>query len=225
MIRRYSVIERGGLRFGLFGVLGKEAMIYTSGGATTFADPIESAKEVVRLLRETEKVDLVIALSHGGVVKGADGRYTDGEDVRLAKDVPGVDVVIGGHSHTELQEAIIVNGRTPVVQTGKESRNLGELVIAVDGDRLTVESYRLYPIDDTSPAIAQSQPRSKHSRSPSAQRHLRRAGIASTSRWPSRHAICRMRTRTSLPERSWPTSSPTRFAKPPRRTSASPPTA
>ncbi len=39
-IRRYTVIERGGLRFGLFGVLGKEAMIYTSGGATTFADPI-----------------------------------------------------------------------------------------------------------------------------------------------------------------------------------------
>ncbi len=149
VIRRYSVIERGGLRFGVFGVLGKEAMIYTSGGATTFADPIESAREVVKLLRETEKVDLVIALSHGGVVKGADGRYTDGEDVRLAKDVPGIDVVISGHSHTELQEAIIVNGRTPVVQTGKESRNLGELVITVDGDKLTVESYRLHPIDDS----------------------------------------------------------------------------
>ncbi len=81
--------------------------------------------------------------------KGKDGRYTDGEDVRLAKDVPGIDVVISGHSHTELQEAIIVNGRTPVVQTGKESRNLGELVITMDGDKLTVESYRLHPIDDT----------------------------------------------------------------------------
>ncbi len=149
VIRRYAVIERGGIRFGVFGVLGKEAMIYTSGGATTFADPVETAKEVAKLLRETEKVDLVIALSHGGVVKGADGRYTDGEDVRLAKDVPGIDVVISGHSHTELQEALIVNGRTPVVQTGKESRNLGELVITVDGDKLTVESYRLHPIDDS----------------------------------------------------------------------------
>ena len=67
----------------------------------------------------------------------------------LAKAVPGIDVVIGGHSHTELQEAIIVNDRTPVVQTGKESRNLGELVITIDGNKLTVESYRLYPIDDT----------------------------------------------------------------------------
>jgi 5'-nucleotidase / UDP-sugar diphosphatase len=55
-----------------------------------------------------------------------------GDDVRLAKAVPGIDVVIGGHSQTELREAIIVNGRTPVVQTGKESNNLGELVITVD---------------------------------------------------------------------------------------------
>ena len=42
VIRRYQVIERGGLRFGIFGSLGKEAMIYTSGGATTFADPNRS---------------------------------------------------------------------------------------------------------------------------------------------------------------------------------------
>ncbi len=149
VIRRYVVIDRGGTRFGVFGSLGKEAMIYTSGGATTFADPTESAREVVKILRDKEKVDVVIALSHGGVVKGEDGRYTDGEDVRLAKDVPGIDVVIGGHSHTELQGAIIVNGHTPVVQTGKASENLGELVITVDGDKLTVDSYRLHPIDDT----------------------------------------------------------------------------
>ena len=149
VVRRYLVIERGGLRFGILGSLGKEALIYTSGGATTFADATESAREVVKILREQEKVDVVIALSHGGLEKGKDGRYTDGEDVRLARDVPGIDVVISGHSHTELKEAIIVNGRTPVVQTGKESNNLGELVIALDGNKLTVASYRLHPIDDT----------------------------------------------------------------------------
>jgi len=149
VIRRYMVIERGGLRFGVFGSLGKEAMIYTSGGATSFADPTTAAKEVVQILRETEKVDVVIALSHGGVEKGPDGRYVTGEDVQLAKDVPGIDVVISGHSHTELNEAIVVNGHTPVVQTGKESNNLGELVIALDGDKLTVTSYRLLPIDDS----------------------------------------------------------------------------
>jgi 5'-nucleotidase len=149
VIRRYLVIERAGIRFGIFGSLGKEAMIYTNGGATTFADPTESAREAVKILREKEKVDVVVALSHGGVVKGKDGRYTEGEDVLLAKDLPGIDVVISGHSHTEMQEATIVNGRTPVVQTGKESNNLGELVISLDGGKLTVEAYRLHPIDDT----------------------------------------------------------------------------
>lgn len=57
-------------------------------------------------------------------------------------------MVIGAHSHTELHEPIIVNGRTPVVQTGKYGENLGELVISLDGDKLTVDSYKLYPVDD-----------------------------------------------------------------------------
>ena len=130
-------------------MLGKEAIFYTTGGAVTFSDAIETAKEIVKALRERENVDVVIALSHGGLERGKDGRFTDGDDVRLAKAVPGIDVVIGGHSHTELLEAIIVNGRTPVVQTGKEGQNLGELVISLDGNKLKVESYRLYPIDDT----------------------------------------------------------------------------
>lgn len=150
VLRRYTVIERGGLRFGIFGVLGKEAQFYTGGAAPAkFTDPVETAKEMVKILRETEKVNVVIALSHGGMMKGADGRFIDGEDVQLPKAVPGIDIVIGSHSHTELHEAIIVNGRTPVVQTGKYGENLGELVITMDGDKLTVESYKLHPVDDT----------------------------------------------------------------------------
>ncbi len=150
VIRRYVVIERAGIRFGIFGLLGKEAQFYTGGaGAAAFSDAIETGKEMVKVLRETEKVDVVIALSHGGVQKGKDGRFTEGDDVRLAKDVPGIDVVIGGHSHTALEEVIIVNDRTPVVQTGKESQNLGELVVTIDGGKLTVDSYKLYPIDDS----------------------------------------------------------------------------
>jgi 5'-nucleotidase/UDP-sugar diphosphatase len=149
VIRRHVVIERGGIRFGIFGLLGKEAQIYTSGGEVTFTDTIEAAKEMVTLLRDKGKVDLVICLSHGGVAKGKDGRYSEGEDVDVARVVPGIDIVISGHSHTELQEAIMVNGHTPVVQTGKESANLGELVLTIDGNRLTVESYQLHLIDDT----------------------------------------------------------------------------
>jgi len=149
VIRRHLVIERGGMRFGIFGVLGKEAIFYTSGGAVSFSDGIGVANEMVKVLRETEKVDVVIALSHGGLERGKDRRYSDGDDLRLAKAVPGIDIVIGGHSHTALHEAIIVNDRTPVVQTGKQSENLGELVVTLDGGRLLVESYQLHPIDDS----------------------------------------------------------------------------
>jgi 5'-nucleotidase/UDP-sugar diphosphatase len=150
LIRRYIVVERAGIRFGILGLLGKEAQLYTDGaGAAKFSDPVEAAREMAKVLRETEKVDVIIALSHGGMVKGKDGRFTDGEDVRIAAAVPGIDVVIGAHSHTELLEPIIVNGRTPVVQTGKYGQNLGELVITLNGDQLTIVSYQLLPVDDT----------------------------------------------------------------------------
>jgi 5'-nucleotidase/UDP-sugar diphosphatase len=126
-------------------------------GAGSFSDAIETAKEMVKVLREKEKAD----------------------------------VVVGGHSHTELQEAIIVNGRTPVVQSGKESRSLGELVITVDGDKLTVESCRLHPVDD---AVA-----------------------VSISRWQWRPTICPTPSSTSLPAPHLPTSSPAHFETPPKR--------
>ena len=165
LVRRYLVIDRGGMRFGIFGLLGKEAQFYTGGAAPAkFADPIEAAREMVKLLRETEKVDVVIALSHGGMEKGKDGRFTDGEDVRIAAAGSGIDVVIGAHSHTELHEPVMVNGRTPVVQTGKYGENLGELVISLDGGNLAVESYRLIPVDIPSWVTAPSPTRSRSSR-------------------------------------------------------------
>ena len=111
-IRSHLVIERGGIRFCVFGLLGNEAAIYTSSGAASFSDPIETAKEMVTMLRESEKVDVIICLSHGGLRKGPDGRFSEGDDVDLARAVPDIDVVISGHSHTAVREAIIVNGRT-----------------------------------------------------------------------------------------------------------------
>ena len=48
VIRRHLVIERGGVRFGIFGLLGKEAIVYTQGGAASFRDAIETAKEMVK---------------------------------------------------------------------------------------------------------------------------------------------------------------------------------
>jgi 5'-nucleotidase len=150
VIRKYQVIERGGLRFGLFGLMGKEAASVAVGaGKVTFADPVATAKEMVKVLRETEKVDVVIAIQHGGMVKDKEGRYTEGEDVALAQDVAGIDVVISGHSHTFLSEAVLVNDRVPVVQAGKNGDVMGELVLALVDGKAQVVSYNLLPIDDT----------------------------------------------------------------------------
>ena len=150
VVRKHVVIERGGLRFGLIGLLGLEATHYTAGaGAVKFSGAIEAARELAKLLRDQEKVDVVIALSHGGLLKGKDQTFTEGDDVALARAVPGIDVVIGGHSHSALTEAILVDGRTPVVQTGKEGEHLGELVLTLEAGKVTVESYRLHSIDDS----------------------------------------------------------------------------
>ena len=138
---------------------------------------------MVNVLHEKEKVDVVICLSHGGVARGKDGKFTGGDDVRVAEAVPGIDVVVGGHSHTALQEAIIVNGCTPVVQAGKYGQNLGELVITVDGSKLTVDSYQLHPIDDTMPATGPLPTRSTGTRRLSPRLYTRPAVTALISRW------------------------------------------
>jgi 5'-nucleotidase / UDP-sugar diphosphatase len=146
----YKIIERDGIRFGLFGLLGKEATFYTGGaGAVKFTDAIETASKMVKILRDSLKVDVVICLSHGGVEKDDNGRYTKGDDIHLAEAVPGIDIVIGGHSHTALKEAIVLNNKSIVVQTGKECENLGELIVSFDGTKTKLVSWRLIPVNDS----------------------------------------------------------------------------
>jgi 5'-nucleotidase len=148
ILHPYLVIERGGLRFGIIGLIGYDAFKYASDpGGVTFDDPIATAQKTADHLRQQEKVDVVIVLSHGGVVKGDDGQFA-GEDVNLLKAVPGIDIVVGGHTHTALTQPLMVDGR-PAVQTGRYGEDLGELVISLDRGKVKVESYRLIPVEDT----------------------------------------------------------------------------
>ncbi|MEY3300029.1 MAG: hypothetical protein RLZZ597_3289, partial [Cyanobacteriota bacterium] len=148
VLQPYRVIERGGLRFGLVGIIGYDAFKYAADvGAVTFGDPIETARAAAQRLKREDKVDVVIALSHGGVVKRPDGQFGQGEDLNLLEAIPELDVVIGGHTHSELREPLLVDHR-PVVQAGKYGEHLGELVLSLEEGRVTVESYRLIPVDD-----------------------------------------------------------------------------
>lgn len=150
----YTLIERGGIRFGLFGLLGNNAVAVSPMiGPVTFADPLETARAMVAKLRE-EGAEVVILLAHMGVTQQADGRWR-GEEVELVEQVPGIDIVVGGHSHTALPQPVLVNGRTPVVQAGSEIQYLGELRMSLGEDGVPrLRDYRLHRIDDRIPGDA-----------------------------------------------------------------------
>ncbi|MET1080736.1 MAG: bifunctional UDP-sugar hydrolase/5'-nucleotidase [Pseudomonas sp.] len=148
----YKVLERGGIRFGLFGLLGENAVAVSPMiKPLTFADPVETAAAMVKVLREQERVDVVILLSHMGVTQQADGSWR-GEEVELVEQVPGIDIVVGGHSHVALPQPILVNGHTPVMQAGSEIQYLGELHMTLGEDGASrVVDYRLHPLNDQTP--------------------------------------------------------------------------
>lgn len=147
----YRLIERGGIRFGVFGLLGNDAVAVSPMTAPlTFADPLETARATVAKLRE-EGAEVVILLSHMGISQQDDNSWR-GEDVELLEQVPGIDVVIGGHSHTALPQPILVGGTRPVVQAGSEIQYLGELRMSVGEDgKVRMRDYRLLPVDDRTP--------------------------------------------------------------------------
>jgi len=116
----HAIFERGGIRVAVFGLrvpmitertLGKRFSIYR------FADPVETAAELVPKLRQ--EAELVIALTHIGI----------DHDRRLAERVDGIDLIVGGHSHTELMEP----GSTPIVHSGWAARTVGKAVLAIPG--------------------------------------------------------------------------------------------
>jgi 5'-nucleotidase/UDP-sugar diphosphatase len=145
----YRVLEKGGLRFGLFGLMGYDAVeVSPLMVPVTFADPVDVATEMVRTLRDKEQVDVVILLSHMGVSQQADGSWR-GEDIELVERVPGIDIVVGGHSHTVLTQPVLVNGRTLVLQAGSEIQYLGELHMRLDEAGIPrLLNYQLHPLDD-----------------------------------------------------------------------------
>ena len=140
----YAVIERRGVRIGLFGILGKDAQTDTPfAKPLTFADPLETAKQMAAVLKEKEKVDLVFCLSHTGTspVK------KHSEDENLARAVPDIDVIISGHTHTILPAPIVV-GKTIIVSAGSYGAYLGRLTLdyAKGGGAAAPAGYELIPV-------------------------------------------------------------------------------
>jgi 5'-nucleotidase/UDP-sugar diphosphatase len=146
-IRKHLLIERGGIRFGLFGLMGTDSITFTiNPGALTFPDPIETARNTARQLR-AEGAEVIICMSHGGVLEPKNGPIIEGDDVNLARAVPEIDIIVGGHTHTFMRTPVLVNG-TPIVQAGCYGQVVGELVIQIEEGNRKVVSYNLLPVDD-----------------------------------------------------------------------------
>ncbi|WOV86859.1 bifunctional UDP-sugar hydrolase/5'-nucleotidase [Sporosarcina oncorhynchi] len=146
-VKEYEVLERKGVKIGLFGLMGEEAAGNAPMSGVSFADGVESAKSTVTALKK-EGVDLIIALSHSGTSDDP----SLSEDERIAKKVPGIDVIISGHSHTTLLEPIIV-GNTIVASAGEYGEHLGILNVSKDEKgKWAVNQYELRKIDDSLPS-------------------------------------------------------------------------
>ncbi|MCO5723740.1 bifunctional metallophosphatase/5'-nucleotidase [Robiginitalea marina] len=129
-IKPYEVFVADGIRVGIFG-LGIELKGLVPGelyGETAYLDPVETAQEFSGILRGQEACDLVVCLSHLGY------RYREANrvsDQSLAAATEGIDLILGGHTHTFMEKAEITTNRAgePVLihQVGCYGVNLGRV--------------------------------------------------------------------------------------------------
>lgn len=142
--KEFTVIEREGIRVGVYGVLGEDAEICAPESGIDFDDIVETSKRVVEELKK-EDVDMIVCLSHSGTSEEEDAS----EDEILAEEVPEIDVIISGHTHTTLEEPII-SGDTVIASAGSYGRNLGELqLVPAENGRWKLAKYRLNPMDES----------------------------------------------------------------------------
>ncbi len=147
-VEPYTVLECKGYRIGVFGIIGQDAASNAPMAGVTFTDPVEQARLTVVKLYQQEKVDMIICLSHSGTVSKQD----ESEDVILAQEVPGIDVIISGHSHSKLNQPIKI-GDTYICSAGEYGQNLGKITLIKDSDSGWRQmEYRLIPINDRVPA-------------------------------------------------------------------------
>ena len=129
VVKPYVVLKRGGLRIGVFGLspqLDGLVMAKTCAGVK-YNDPVKAANDVAKLLKEQEKCDIVVCLSHlGWDIIGID-------DTELMRQTRNIDIVLGGHSHSyfnALEYVENLDGREiPNDQNGKHGIYVGKITV------------------------------------------------------------------------------------------------
>ena len=130
----YIIKEINGVRLGIIGITGADTSVFGpefNSEEYLFLAPEETLKKYIPLIRFTHKVDLLIVLSHLGLHN----------DKKLASKISGIDIIVGSHSHTFLEEPVMENN-TIIVQAGKYINCLGRLEIEVDIEENKIIDYK-----------------------------------------------------------------------------------
>ncbi|EJW15427.1 5'-nucleotidase C-terminal domain-containing protein [Paenibacillus alvei] len=142
LLQPYVTKQIGDQKFAILGLVTADTPIVTHPDnvkGLTFKDPIEVAKEWVPKLRK--EADHVIVLCHTGI----------SYDREMAKQVPGIDIIVGGHSHTPVDAPELVNG-TYIVQDWEYAKSLGRVDLYYHGKDLVHFSGGLIKYDESTKA-------------------------------------------------------------------------
>ena len=143
-VKDYVMVQKGDVKIAVVGVFGKDALECAPTCELSFKDPIEAVKQTVEEIRKNEDADMIACVSHSGTWEDE----SKSEDELLAKAVPDIDLIISGHTHSELTEAI-QHGNTYIVSCGEYGRNLGSLSMTQKQDgRWDLTSYDLIPVSE-----------------------------------------------------------------------------
>lgn len=142
-VQDYTVIQRGGINFAVFGIMGFDADACAPMSGMILEDPVTAAQETVDWINQhVPEPRVVVCLSHSGT----DPDPEKSEDEQLAADVDGIDVIISGHTHSTLKEPIQIND-TYIVSCGEYSKNLGVLSMSLNSEGLSISNYELIPVN------------------------------------------------------------------------------
>ena len=152
-VKDYVMVQKGDVKIAVVGVFGKDALECAPTCELSFKDPIEAVKQTVEEIRKNEDADMIACVSHSGTWEDE----SKSEDELLAKAVPELDLIISGHTHSELTEAI-QHGNTYIVSCGEYGRNLGSLSMTQKQDgRWDLSSYELIPVSEDVEADQETQ--------------------------------------------------------------------
>ena len=152
-VKDYVVLQKGDMNVAVTGVFGVDALACAPTCELLFRDPVEAVRETVAEIKANEDVDMIVCVSHSGTWEDE----SKSEDEILAKSVPDLDLIISGHTHTELAEPI-VHGDTYIVSTGEYGKKIGKLSMTQKSDgRWEMTDYKLVPILSTITADGATQ--------------------------------------------------------------------